>query len=197
MWAGIFFKAQALVSEKSACLRGNEILENRLVDQNLQIISHSLLADFTLRDLTDTLEKGMESLKIRNCFIFATNAIMVDNDEEASIFDKCLLIFKYRDGKREEVPSTVAGLRKQLSDLLCENKENVLLAYLLHVTDEILGFALFSYGQPDISIYQTLSIHISAAISRIILLKGLTQYTKACRACPEGGYGGYCDRHPA
>lgn len=174
LWAGdLFFKAQALVSEKSACLRGNEILENRLVDQNLQIISHSLLADFTLRDLTDTLEKGMESLKIRNCFIFATNAIMADNDEEASIFDKCLLIFKYRDGKREEVPSTVAGLRKQLSDLLCENKENVLLAYLLHVTDEILGFALFSYGQPDISIYQTLSIHISAAISRIILLKRL------------------------
>ena len=68
LWAGdLFFKAQALVSEKSACLRGNEILENRLVDQNLQIISHSLLADFTLRDLTDTLEKGMESLKIRNC----------------------------------------------------------------------------------------------------------------------------------
>ena len=90
---------------------------------------------------------------------------------------------RYRDGKREEVPSTVAS-RKQLSDLLCENKENVLLAYLLHVTDEILGFALFSYGQPDISIYQTLSIHISAAISRIILLKGLTQYTKGLSSMP-------------
>lgn len=177
LWAGdLFLQSQALVSEKLACLRGNEILENRLVDQNLQLISHALLADFTLQDLTDTLEKGMESLKIRDCYIFAAGSVINDNnDAKESVFDKCLPLFRYRDGKRESIPEreAAASLRQQLSDLFPENDEKVLLAYLLHVTDEILGFALFSYGPRDTSVYQALSIHISAAISRIILLKRL------------------------
>ncbi|MGE5615159.1 MAG: substrate-binding domain-containing protein [Bacillota bacterium] len=179
LWAGdLFLQSQVLVNEKLACLRGNEIVEDRMIDQNLQFISHALLADFSLQELTDTLEKGMESLKIRSCHIFAAGPMISDsNDPKESVFDKCLPVFRYRDGRRESIPETetAASLRQQLSRLFAENNERVLLAYLLHVTDEILGFALFDYGAQDTSVYQALSIHISAAFSRIILLKRLDE----------------------
>lgn len=174
IWAGdLFLQSQVIINEKGACLHGSKVLEARMTDQSLQTVSQSMLFKFDLKNLVDSLEKGMPLLNIRSCYIFISNSIFTGSDVEENLFDNSVLIFRYKDGKKENTSGEAGNLRQQLSELLAVNHETVSLANLLHVTDEIMGFALFGPGPMDEKVYQTLSTHISTALRGIVLLNRL------------------------
>ncbi len=174
LWSGeLFLQSQILVNEASACMHGSSVLEARKIDQSLQLISQELLFNFSLQNLADTLERGLPMLNIKSCLIFTSNSIFTGSEVEENLFDNSVLIFSYKDGKREEISGTTGVLKHQLSEILTYENETVNLAYLLHVTDEIMGFALFSLGYPDENIYQSLSTHISTALRGVALLNRL------------------------
>jgi signal transduction histidine kinase len=144
-----------------------------MIDQNLQSVKRALLTDFSLQNLVHSLEKGLPMLNIRNCCIFISNSIFAGSDVEENLFDDSVLIFNYRNGKKCEVTGVSGSLREQLSNILTQEHEGITMAYLLHVTDEIMGFALFGMGYLDEAVYQQLSIHISTALWGIVLLNRL------------------------
>ena len=173
-WAGdLFQQAQVLVSERLAGIFGTKVVEAKLVDQNLQVVSQTLLMNFNLQNLVESLERGLPKLNIPSCHIFISNSIFNEMDVEENLFEKSVLVFKYISGNVMKTPSSAGSLKQQLSDILLESKENVFLAYLLHVTDEIMGFALFEPGPMDETVYQTLSTHISTALRGIVLMNRL------------------------
>lgn len=174
LWSGeLFLQSQVLVNEARACLHGTSVLEARQLDQSLQLVSQALLFNFNLQSLIDTLEWGLPLLKIKSCLIFISNAIFSGSDMEENLFDNSVLIFCYKNGRREKTSGIAGVLKDQLVHTLSNMNEPASLAYLLHITDEVMGFALFSLGHDDENLYQSLSTHISTALSGIVLLNRL------------------------
>ncbi len=174
LWSGeLFLQAQVLANEARACVHGSSVLEARDIDKSLQLVSQALLFNFSLQSLVDTLEWGLPLLNINSCLIFISNSIFTGSDVEENLFNNSLLIFKYINGRREKTSGEAGILKDQLSQILTDKYEPVSLAYLLHITDEIMGFALFSLGHEDENLYQSLSTHISTALSGIVLLNRL------------------------
>ena len=178
LWSGsLFMQLQALVSEKAACMHGVEVLKARMIDQGLQIMNQKLFLNFTLQHLIDSLVYGIKMLNISGCCIFISNSIFTGSDVEENLFDHSVLLFKYVNGKMEETPGKANSLKNQLAMIRSDGIGQVSLAYLLHVTDEIMGFALFSQGAGPLDeiFYQTLSTNISTALHGIVLLNRLDQ----------------------
>lgn len=174
LWAGdLFLQSQVLVSERSAGMHGSKVLSSRVMDQNMQIVSQTLLFNFSLQNLIDSLEEGMPLLNIKSCYIFISNSIFTDSDIEEDLFDNSVLLFRYTHGKKEKTSGVAGSLKEQLSKILSQDPERIFLAYLLHVTDEVMGFALFSYGPVDENLYQTLVTNISTALRGVVLLNRL------------------------
>ncbi len=166
-------KSQILLNDKATGIYGRKVLEARMIDQNLQLVNRMLLTDFSLQNLVRSLEKGLPMLNIRNCRIFISNSIFTGSDVEENLFDDSVLVFNFRDGEKEDVTGVSEPLREQLSLIMAQEHEGITMAYLLHVTDEIMGFALFGMGYLDEAVYQQLSIHISTALWGIVLLNRL------------------------
>jgi len=174
IWAGdLFLQSQVLVSERSAGIHGGKVLNARADDQNMQIVSQTMLFNFSLQNVINSLEKGMPLLNIKSCYIFISNSIFTGSDVEEDLFDNSVLLFRFSQGKKEKTSGAAGILKEQLSDILSKDTERVFLAYLLHVTDEVMGFALFSYGPADENIYRTLSTNISTALRGVVLLNRL------------------------
>lgn len=175
-WAGTLFQqAQSLACERTSAIQCFDMVKTKIMDQTLQEISQELVANFSLQNLTDALEKNICKLNINTCRIFVSNSILGDEAVAGDLFENCILVFDYRDGIRRNAgtnsPSTA---RKLLSELLSgDGPARTSLAYLLHVTDEIMGFALFEPGPMDERVYQALSTHISTALRGSMLLNRL------------------------
>ncbi len=174
LWAGeLFQQAQILVSERVASVHGIRVLKSKMVDNNLQEVSQSLLVNFSLQNLTESLARGLQRLEIPGCQIFISSSILNNTEMDEHLFDNCVHVFKYKSGRQGKIPGIAESLRQQLPVILAENKEHITLAYLLHVTDEIMGVALFEPGPMDESVYHSLSTHISTALRGIMLMNRL------------------------
>ncbi|NLK87227.1 MAG: substrate-binding domain-containing protein [Clostridiaceae bacterium] len=178
LWSGnLFMQFQALVSEKTACMHGVEVLRARMMDQSLQNLDQRLFLNFSLHHLITVLEDGLKMLEINSCHIFISNSIFTGTDVEENLFDNSVLLFKYVNGKRIETSQMAGSLKQQLAMIRSEGIGQVSLAYLLHVTDEIMGFVLFGPGAGPLDeiFYQTLSTNISTSLHGIVLLNRLDQ----------------------
>lgn len=175
LWgSNLLMQAQTLVQERSACLIGNAELKTRAVEQNLQIVSQQLLLDFSLNNLSRSLTDAMKRLGISSCCLFLSDAVLSGNASDVNLFEQCSIAYHYRNGQLLPVNGQSDSLKQHLRDLSSEEQEQVSLAYLLHVTDEILGFVLFGAGSLlEETVYQLLSTHISTALHGIMLLQRL------------------------
>ncbi len=176
LWSGnLFMQLQVIVSEKAACMHGVEVLMSRLSDQALQKLNQRIFLNFSLQHLITALEDGIKMLDIDSCYIFISNSIMTGMDVEENLFDNSVLLFKYRNGKKEETTYKAGSLKQQLASVQSGEISQVYLAFLLHVTDEIMGFVLFGQGTGPLDelFYQTLSTNISTALHGIVLLNRL------------------------
>jgi DNA-binding LacI/PurR family transcriptional regulator/signal transduction histidine kinase len=173
-WAGdLIQQSQVYVSERSASSHGISMVEANKIDQMLQDISNSLLVNFSLDNIIGSLEGGLPKLNIPGCLIFISSSIFNDTDVEENLFGNSVLALRYQNGRRQKTMNTAGSLKKQLSVILSETHVNISFAYLLHVTDEVMGFALFEPGPLDESIYQILSTNISTALRGLVLMDRL------------------------
>ncbi|NLH97856.1 MAG: hypothetical protein GX477_11080, partial [Clostridiaceae bacterium] len=176
LWSGdLFFQAQAAVSRRETAITGSSALKSKTDDRMLQDMTQQLLLNFSLENLLETLEKCMKLFRVDRCHIFISDSIFTGSDVEESLFDNSVLIFRYCDGERRETTGRAGSLKEQLAGIQAEELGRVSLAYLLHVTDEILGFALFGTKDetPDEIIFQSLATSISTALHGIVLLNRL------------------------
>lgn len=172
----IFQQSQVLVREKMACVKGIEELELINMNQALQDISQILIANFSVVDLMNSLELNLPKVDIPNCYIFIfkeEKEEKEENDEE--LFKNCVLAFEYCEHKRLNIIKIEPHPARQLLSevLFPKDRPYSMMANLLNVGDEYLGFALFEPGPMDERFYQALSIHISTALRCAIILEKL------------------------
>lgn len=169
----LILQSQVLISESLASRHGLSIVEANKTDQHLQDVCNSLLADFSLDSIISSLETGLPKLGIPSCFIFISSSIYNDTSVEENLFENSVLIFRYQNGCRVKTLNMAGNVKRQLSEILGESRVNISFAYLLHVTDAVMGFALFEPGPLDESIYQMLSTNISTALRGHVLMDRL------------------------
>lgn len=170
----LFQQAQVIACERTSGIQCFNMVQVKVIDQNLQEISQELIANFNLQNLTAALEKNISKLSINTCRIFVSNSILGDEANTNDLFENCTLVFDYQNGVRRNETNSSSTARRLLSELLDGNQPaGTSLAYLLHVTDEIMGFALFEPGPMDERVYQALSTHISTALRGMMLLNKL------------------------
>jgi DNA-binding LacI/PurR family transcriptional regulator/signal transduction histidine kinase len=173
-WAGdLIQQSQVCISESSASSYGISMVESNKIDQLLQDVSNSLLINFSSDNIITALEAGLPKLNIPGCLIFISNSIFNDTDVEENLFENSVLALRYQNGRHQKSQNMAGSLKKQLSVILGEGHVNIFFAYLLHVTDEVMGFALFEPGPLDESIYQILATNISTALRGLVLMNRL------------------------
>jgi len=175
LWSGdLFMQAQVIISDCMSRVHGGKALMNRMKDRNLQTVKQDLFLSFSLDHMTSTLEKTMKLFNIDSCHIFISNSIFTGADVEENLFDNSVLIFRYKNGKRLATSGETGTLRQLLSSVRNEFGR-VSMAFLLHVTDEIMGFAVFGPESRDMDevLYQNLSTSISTVLHGIVLLNRL------------------------
>ncbi len=173
-WAGdLIQQSQVCISESSASSHGIGMVESKKIDQMLQDVGNSLLINFSLDNIIAALEIGLPKLNIPGCLLFISKSIFNDTDFEENLFENSVLVLRYQNGRRQKARNTAGNLKKQLSVIFGERRVNISFAYLLHITDEVMGFALFEPGPLDESIYQMLSTNISTALRGLVLMNRL------------------------
>jgi DNA-binding LacI/PurR family transcriptional regulator/signal transduction histidine kinase len=174
LWAGdLFQQAEVMTWEKITNINSSMLVNAELLNQSLQEISQILITSFNTENLLDSLAENLLKLQIPGCYIFLFHS--VSNHLEGNLFDHCIPAFIYSNYTRKNPPpNNPAPLPRLLFDIMGAHAHPYgLLAHLLHVTDEFMGFVLFEPGIMDPMLYQTLAIHISTALRGAQLLEKL------------------------
>ncbi len=196
LWSGdLFQKAQVLTWEKVSSISNRDKVHAKTLNQGLQEISQILITNFSLENLLDSFTKSLCKLNIPSCYIFQFNSATDHRNREHHDFQDdpfaaCMLVFEYRDHIRYNSGTNRVCSAKQLltETFASENRIYTILAHLIHITDEIVGFVLFEPGPMDDRIYQTLAAHVSIAFQGSMLLEKLeSSYQKLAKQAHREG----------
>lgn len=171
-WAeNIFQQAQVLVQEKKEIVWSHAEVQSDNYHLKIHEIGQLLVTQFNLSDILDSLAANLPRIDIPSCYIF----LFRNKGNHENLFEEYETVFRYHNGgyTKEKVIES-EGSRQQLSRIIFpENKPYNLMAQLLHVADEYIGFIVFESGPVDESIYRSLGLNISTALSDAILLEKL------------------------
>lgn len=171
VWAdNLFFRMQAILRNKISCawFRENALYNN--IKLTLKDTGQILIKHFNVENLLDSLEESLPEIGVNGCRLY-----LFKNPDNAGLFADYSLEFEYGGGKRirngeAEDKNGACGL----SDVLfTEDRTHFLLAYLLNVGNDFLGFALFDTALMDIRVYRILSLQLSTALNAAILFERL------------------------
>jgi signal transduction histidine kinase/DNA-binding LacI/PurR family transcriptional regulator len=177
LWAeNIFQQAQVLVQEKKEIVWSNTEVQSDNIHLKIQEIGQLLVTQFNLADILDSLAANLPRINIPSCYIF----IFRNKGNHESLFEDYETVFKYHNGGYIKSKTTEAeGTRQRLSRIIFpENRSYTMMAQLLHVADEYIGFVVFESEPADESIYRILGLNISTALSDAILLEKLNNSYK-------------------
>lgn len=172
LWAeNIFQQAQVLVQEKKEILWSNTEVQSDSVHLTIQEIGQILVTQFNLADILDSLGANLPRINIPSCYIF----IFWNKSAHDDLFEDYELVFKYHNGVYIKLKANEAEVaRHRLHRIIFpENKPYTMMAQLLHVADEYIGFVVFESNPVDESIYRILGLNISTALSDAILIEKL------------------------
>lgn len=196
LWSGdLFQQAQILTWEKVTGISNREKVNTKILNQVLQEISQILITNFSLENLLNSLTQSLLKLNIPGCYIFRFNSGtdgqgQDDQEHREDPFADCMLVYEYRDHTRVNSRTNQAGPAKQLLDELFASGDRfyTVLAHLIHIANEIIGFVLFEAGPMDEQIYQALESHISIAFQGLMLLEKLeSSYQKLAEQAHREG----------
>jgi DNA-binding LacI/PurR family transcriptional regulator/signal transduction histidine kinase len=170
LWASdLFLQADIITREKIANIYISMKVNDQILNQALHKISQILITSFNTESLMDSLADILPKFKIPGCYIFLFHS------DSNNLFDRCIPAFIYSNNTgRNLPPKKPAPLPQLLSDIVGNHAQPFgMLAQLLHVTDEFMGFVLFEPGPLDQTFYQVLATHISTALRGAQLLEKL------------------------
>jgi DNA-binding LacI/PurR family transcriptional regulator len=174
-WFGnIFQKSQVLLLENISEKRGNIEVSIKYTSQILQEISQRLITNFTLENITTSLEINLPKLKIPSCYMILFDSVDTTNDS-GDKFDNCKLVFNYENNHRREIRNTrTESAYEIIRDIQTkENAPQTMFAHYLHVSDYYMGYILFEAGPINEGVYQALAVHLSTALMGSYMLEEL------------------------
>lgn len=172
LWAeNIFQQAQVLCLDKQESIWSGNATRFVMEHNDLQKAGYRLVDNYNTDSLMRSLEESLTILGIPSCYVFVFNK-SADTD---NLFESCSLLFEYTGGKRKRSRRSSPGpAKKQLSRLLFkEDRPYRMVAELLYVEEEPIGFVIFEKGPDDERIYSALAINLSTALRGVSLLSKL------------------------
>lgn len=174
LYAGdLFLQAQTIMNRNVFAVHEIRKIETRKTEDSFRRLRELLFTEFRMDNLIDSLEKVLPELEISDCHIFVLSPVFGNETEKEHLYDESIQVFNYTSCKRAETPEKAGKLKEMIADILNTKGENIYLSYLLHVTDEVLGFVLFKPGPMDEIMYQELTVQISTAVRGIQLMNRL------------------------
>lgn len=176
LWSGdLFQQAQVMAWEKITNVYSSTKVTAKILNQNLQEISQTLITSISTESLMDSLAKNLYKLKIPSCYIFICNSLIGFDRVQNDLLNDCMLAFAYSGNKRcNDVSNKKITLTQVLSEIITGDEQpSAILAHLLHITNEFIGFVLFEPGPMDQMLYQTLAAHLSIALRSTLLIEKL------------------------
>jgi signal transduction histidine kinase/DNA-binding LacI/PurR family transcriptional regulator len=173
-WAeNLFLQAQVLVQEKKEAVWANQEVQARNIHLALQEIGQILITHLNVTDILDSLAANLHRLNIPSCYIFTFR----HKGYPEKVFHDYRLAFSYQNGVYDKIKNGDSNVPKmKLSKLIFpEDRPYTMMAHLLHVAQEFIGFVVFDSGPTDVSIYRVLSLNLSTALSDAFLLEQLNQ----------------------
>jgi signal transduction histidine kinase/DNA-binding LacI/PurR family transcriptional regulator len=172
LWAeNLLQQAQVLLQEQKVLAWEREEVQSNTINFILQEIGQILVRNFKISSLMDSLAANLNRLNIPGCYVF----IFQNKEIQKNLFDSVELVFEYCDHQRIRLENNATGdARRILTEVLfSKNRPYRMMAQLLYVADDFIGFALFEPGPEEERVYQILSLNISTALSGAILLEKL------------------------
>lgn len=174
LFAGdMLLQAQIIMSRNIVKAYETKKVETRKTEDSLRRLREMLFTEFKMDNLIDSLEKILPEMGITDCHLFILSPVFGNETEKEHLYDNSVQVFNYTSGKRTEVSNKAGKLKEQIAEIMSTDGENIYLSYLLHVTDEVLGFVLFRPGPLDEILYQEIAVQISTAVSGIQLMNRL------------------------
>ncbi len=191
LWAeNLFLQAQVLVLEKKDTVWTNEQVRSERLHFIIEEIGQILVTHFNFHDIMDSLARNLSRINIPSCYIF----LFKDPLNQVNLFDDYELVFQYNHGAWVKMDTNAEGTdakikHARLSGMMFpENRPYLMIAQLLHVTDEYIGFIVFETGPWDESVYRILSLNISTALNDAILFEKLgNSYKKLVEQAHQKG----------
>jgi signal transduction histidine kinase/DNA-binding LacI/PurR family transcriptional regulator len=167
----IFQQGQVLLRERVINAWGNKELVSKRIYHNLEKVSQGLIQNTNLKSLSDALDANIYMLNIPSCYVF----IFENSGNTQESFEKCRLIYECTNYNRLQKKLSKSGSASEMLQeiLLSEDRLYLMMANLLHIGDDFIGFVLYEPGSTDERVYQALSIHISTALSNANIFKKL------------------------
>ena len=172
LWAeNMFQQAQVLYLDKKGNALSSNAAHFMLENNDLQVASYKLADNYNRDSLLQSLEECLVRLGIPGCCVFVFN----DSDGSGNMFENCSLIFEYNNGKRVSRKSNLSGhAGKILSRILFkEDRPYKMMAELLYVEEQPIGFVIFETGPMDQRTYSALAINLSTALRGTAILDRL------------------------
>lgn len=166
----LFHQMQVILQSKLTNAWFRDDIQYKNIKLTVKEVGQILITNFNVTSLMDSIETNLPRVGVNSCYIYLFNG--TDN---LRLFDDYRLEFEYSERKRIRDGKTRKKYKPGCFEevLFKEDKAYYLLAHLLYIGDNFIGFVLFDPLQTDLRIYHTLALKISTALNGIILFEKL------------------------
>jgi len=164
----LFHQMQVLLQSKLTNAWFTDDIRNNNIKLTLNEVGQILITHFNLTSLMDSIETNLPRVGVNSCYIY-----LFDGADNRSFFDDYHLEFEYREGKRIRNGKVRKKKRSFEEVLFKEDKSYFLLAHLLYIGNDFIGFVIFDPIEPDLRIYRALGLQISTALNGVKLFEKL------------------------
>lgn len=164
----LFHQMQVLLQSKMTNAWFADDIRFKNIKLTLKEVGQILITHFNPASLMDSIETNLPRVGVNSCYIY-----LFGGADSRSLFDDYHLEFEYREGKRIRTDKARNKNRSFDEVLFKEDKTYFLLAHLLYIGNDFIGFVMFDPMQTDIRIYRALGLQISTALNGVNLFEKL------------------------
>ncbi len=167
----LFYQMQSILQTKRTNAWFSEEIRYKSIKLILKEVGQIFITNFNVNSLMDSIETNLPRIGVNGCYIYLFNK----SDNGVDLFDDYRLEFEYSDGKRvgNSKKHRKANGQNLQKTLFSEDRAYFMLAHLLNIGDDFMGFVLFDPSYTDLRIYRTLGLHISTALNNVIMFRKL------------------------
>ncbi len=164
----LFHQMQVLLQSKLTNAWFTDDIRYNNIKLTLKEVGQILITHFNPASLMDSIETNLPRVGVNSCYIY-----LFGGADNRSLFDDYHLEFEYREGKRIRTDKVRNKNRSFDEVLFKEDKLYFLLAHLLYIGNDFIGFVIFDPLQTDLRIYRALGLQISTALNGVNLFEKL------------------------
>ena len=164
----LFHQMQVLLQSEITNAWFREDIRYNNVKLTVKEVGQILITHFNPASLMDSIETILPRVGVNSCYIY-----LFGGADSRGMFDNHHLEFEYREGRRIR-NGNVRNKNRSFEEVLFEDdKSHFLLAHLLYIGNDFIGFIIFDPLQSDLRIYRALGLHISTALNGVNLFEKL------------------------